>query len=212
MIGSRRYRNIDGLAAEYGARRDMIQARLADFAAIGPEAYFFELVYCLLTPQSSAVNAAQAVWKLREAGFPDRAADIAGILADRQHYIRFHNTKAKRLREAWEGYGTIRARLTDRSDPEATRRWLVQHVKGLGWKEASHFLRNIGFRDLAILDRHILKNLKTHGVVTTSPGTLTGKIYVSIEARFRSFAAHVGIPMDELDLFFWSRETGEILK
>jgi N-glycosylase/DNA lyase len=212
MSSSRRYKNITGLVDEYTTRKEIIQKRLVDFGAILPEEYFFELVYCLLTPQSSAVNAARAVGALREAGFPGRTANVAEILADRQHYIRFHNTKASRLHEAWEAYGSIHARLVGRNSPEATRRWLVQNVKGLGWKEASHFLRNIGFRDLAILDRHILKNLKAHGVVKAVPRTLTPKTYMSIEARFRSFAAEVGIPMDELDLLFWSRETGEILK
>lgn len=212
MSGSRGYRNITGLTEEYAARREMIQKRLADFSAVLPEGYFFELVYCLLTPQSSAANAARAVQALQVAGFPGRAANVAEILADRRHYIRFHNTKARRLYRAWETYGSIHARLVGRNAPEATRRWLVQNVQGLGWKEASHFLRNIGFRDLAILDRHILKNLKAHGVVKTSPRTLTPKTYMLIEARFRSFASEVGIPMDELDLLFWSRETGEILK
>jgi N-glycosylase/DNA lyase len=212
MSGSRLYRNIDGLAAEHAARKDKILARLADFAAVLPDEYFFELVYCLLTPQSSAVNAARAVAALREAGFPGGNVNVAEILADRRHYIRFHKTKARRLQEASEGFAVIRARLGERNDPGEARRWLVSNVKGLGWKEASHFLRNIGFRDLAILDRHILKNLKVHGVVRTLPRTLTPKTYLAIESRFRSFAIQVGIPMDELDLLFWSRETGEILK
>ena len=90
--------------------------------------------------------------------------------------------------------------------------WLIHNVRGLGWKEASHFLRNIGYRNLAILDRHILKNLKHHNVFRTTPKTLTPKKYRAIEKGFASFANAVGISMDELDLLFWSNETGEILK
>jgi N-glycosylase/DNA lyase len=212
MNGPRQYRDLPGLAGEYAIRKEAIQARLRDFAAVPRGEYFFELVFCLLTPQSSAANAGDAVRALREAGFPHRAANLPEILADRRHYIRFHNTKAMRLSEAWKSYPAIESRISDRSAPEATRRWLVENVAGLGWKEASHFLRNIGFRNLAILDRHILKNLKEHGVLRTPPRTLTPKNYTAIELRFRSFSAHVGIPMDELDLLFWSRETGEILK
>ncbi|MEK9139334.1 MAG: DNA lyase, partial [Bacteroidota bacterium] len=92
------------------------------------------------------------------------------------------------------------------------RAWLVKNVKGLGWKEASHFLRNIGHHNLAILDRHILKNLKRHNVIRTLPKTLTAKRYLTIEKKFLAFSQHLGISMDELDLLFWSRETGEILK
>jgi len=37
--------------------------------------------------------------------------------------------------------------------------WLVKNLTGLGYKEAGHFLRNIGSGKIAILDRHILRNL-----------------------------------------------------
>ena len=70
------------------------------------------------------------------------------------------------------------------SDGRDLRAWLVREVKGLGWKEASHFLRNIGFRDLAILDRHILRNLRRHGVIRTIPASLPEKRYLAIEGRF----------------------------
>jgi N-glycosylase/DNA lyase len=88
----------------------------------------------------------------------------------------------------------------------------VKNVKGLGWKESSHFLRNIGYRDLAILDRHILKCLVRLSVLKNLPQTLTAKKYKEIEKIFLAFANEVGIPIDELDLLFWSLATGEILK
>ena len=93
------------------------------------------------------------------------------------------------------------------------REWFVKNVLGLSYKEATHFLRNIGKNDgLAILDRHILKNLKYHGVIRSLPSTLTKKRYLSIEKKFQIFAVLIGIPIDELDLLFWSNEAGEILK
>ncbi len=76
----------------------------------------------------------------------------------------------------------------------------------------SHFLRNIGYRNLAILDRHILKNLVHHGVLLELPKTLTPKKYLDIEQLFQQFAKNIQIPMDALDLLFWSNETGEIFK
>jgi N-glycosylase/DNA lyase len=88
----------------------------------------------------------------------------------------------------------------------------VRNIKGLGYKEASHFLRNIGFKGYAILDRHILRNLCRWGVTeeTASPGSK--KKYLEIEAKMKDFANEIGIDFDDLDLLFWSNETGEILK
>ncbi|MBE0557207.1 MAG: hypothetical protein IH628_08240 [Proteobacteria bacterium] len=91
--------------------------------------------------------------------------------------------------------------------------WLVKNVDGLGLKEATHFLRNIGRNgDLAILDRHILRNLKRYGVLRSIPRSLSGREYLRIEVRFHRFARAIGIPINHLDLLFWSRETGLIRK
>jgi N-glycosylase/DNA lyase len=94
-----------------------------------------------------------------------------------------------------------------------TRTWLVENVKGIGYKEASHFLRNIGFgKDLAILDIHILKNLKKYGVTKDIPKTLTKIKYFEIENKLKIFSEKIRIPMSHLDLLFWSLETGKIFK
>jgi N-glycosylase/DNA lyase len=80
------------------------------------------------------------------------------------------------------------------------RDWFVRNVKGLGWKEASHFLRNIGYRDLAILDRHILKNLRRHRIIRSLPKSLTPARYQSIERKFRRFA-------DAMSGYRWTNST-----
>jgi len=135
-----------------------------------------------------------------------------------QHRTRFHNHKAAfivRARERFFPNGTARLSESIDSFPSSkdVRAWLVREVHGLGLKEASHFLRNTGRgEDLAILDRHILRNLIRHGVLRRLPRTLTAKRYLEIEARMGQFSREVGIPMAALDLVFWSRETGEIFK
>jgi N-glycosylase/DNA lyase len=212
MKGMGSYRGVTELQHEYASRREAIRRRLDEFKAVPPAAYFYELVYCLLTPQSSAINATKAVEQLRALDFFTSAVHPASVLSAKTHYIRFHNTKAKRLLEAREQFPAIKTLLAEETSAPELRAWLVRNVQGLGWKEASHFLRNIGHRDLAILDRHILRNLRRHGVIRTLPGALSAKRYRAIEDRFSLFARRVGIPMDELDLLFWSRETGEILK
>jgi len=200
------------LLEAYAARRLAIASRLADFAAVPPSEYFYEMAYCLLTPQSSAVNAGRVVAVLRERGFLGAPFDPEPVLASRDHYIRFHRTKAARLLTARERFGEILPRLSNGAGGAALRSWLVENVNGLGWKEASHFLRNIGHRDLAILDRHILRHLVSGGVIRKVPASLTPKRYLAIEKKFRTYSGKTGIPMDELDLLFWSMETGQILK
>ena len=81
-----------------------------------------------------------------------------------------------------------------------------------GIKEASHFLRNIGFPGYAILDKHIMNSLREMGVISKKMRHTTRAGYLEIEKRLEQFAAEIGIDMDHLDLLLWSRKTGEILK
>ena len=202
----------DELRGMFATRRSAIRSRLADFANVPRHEYFYELVYCLLTPQSSAVNAGRAVLALRESDLQNRAFDPEPLLHQEDYYIRFHKTKAKSLLEIREKYEIVAQHLSNGSTSVELREWLVKNVRGMGGKEASHFLRNVGHRDLAILDRHILKNLVRFGVIRRIPVSLTPKRYKAIEKRFLAFARDIEISMDELDLLFWSMETGEILK
>ena len=94
------------------------------------------------------------------------------------------------------------------------REWLVENIKGYGYKEASHFLRNVGLgSDIAILDRHILKNLKRYGVIDKIPPSLGNrKIYMDIEEKMKHFSKKIKVPLEELDLLFWAQETGFVFK
>ena len=215
-----RYRDIDGLRAEYEAKQDAIRARLEDFRRTGHKAderLFEELCFCIVAIQSKARASDSAVAALRTtqllwSGGPD---EIATFL---RHRTRFHNHKAAfivRARERFfpQGHGELAKTLDSFPSSKDARGWLVREVHGLGLKEASHFLRNTGRGEgLAILDRHILRNLIRHGVLRRLPRTLTPKRYLDIERRIESFSEEIGIPMAALDLLFWSRETGEIFK
>jgi N-glycosylase/DNA lyase len=87
----------------------------------------------------------------------------------------------------------------------------VQNIKGLGYKEASHFLRNIGFDDYAIIDSHILDILKRYNLIK-QPKTLTKKKYIEIENILQKIAKQTHLTLAELDLYLWYLETGKILK
>jgi N-glycosylase/DNA lyase len=132
--------------------------------------------------------------------------------------VRFADNKAKYIIEAREFFTEneklkIKEKILSFPDVLKLRDWLVENVKGLGMKESSHFLRNIGLgSELAILDVHVMDNLEEYGVIEEIPKTLTKKCYLEIEKKMKEFSKLVGIPMDELDLLFWSEETGIIFK
>lgn len=196
----------------YTQRKELIQQRLNEFRVVPPTEYFYELCYCICTPQSKAVNAWQVVDKLKEADFAATAFDPTPLLRNPAHYIRFHNNKATSLLQLQKNYAHIHTLLIADIPAEEKREWLVNNVRGIGRKEASHFLRNIGYRGIAIIDRHILKHLVRCGVIEDASFPSSKKKYQSIEQRWKQFAHDICIPLDELDLLFWSLETGEILK
>jgi N-glycosylase/DNA lyase len=208
-----RSKELEEMERIYAMRKDAIRSRLSEFAAIPPSDYFYELIYCLLTPQSSAKNADQVVSLLRNAGFHQKDIVPEPYLHRKECYIRFHKTKSRYLLQMKAQYFAIAQKLSEPLSAAELRDWLVRNVLGLGYKEASHFLRNIGKNDgLAILDRHILRNLKRLGLIRSIPKSLSRKRYGEIENRFSKFARTIGIALDELDLVFWSMETGEIRK
>lgn len=208
-----REKAIQALRKLYREKRGAIRRRLSEFSSVAPSDYFYELAYCLLTPQSSAERADRVVEMLRKASFRETGIDPEPFLRERSCYIRFHRTKARHLLLARKQASTVIETLGNGHPASELREWLVRNVKGLGYKEATHFLRNIGKNNgLAILDRHILRNLKRHGVLRSIPSSLSRTKYLAIERRFGMFAERIGIPVDELDLLFWSMETGSIRK
>lgn len=202
----------DNLRERYEDIKFDIKNRLDEFASIPASEYFYEFCFCICTPQSRARNALIVVEKLKALDFRNRPFVPSDILFDREHYIRFHNTKALRLNDAAAYFHEIEAILASPGAPFEKRREIVRRVKGYGLKEASHFLRNIGYRNLAILDRHILKHLQGCGVIEEIPASLNTNAYLDIERKFMDFSDFCEIPMDELDLLFWAYQTGEILK
>ena len=78
-------------------------------------------------------------------------------------------------------------------------------------KESSHFLRNIGFFDVAIIDFHIVDLLVKIGLIQ-KPKSLTKAKYLEIEAILKELSEKVSLTLGELDLFLWYLETGKVLK
>ncbi len=205
------------LQEHYEKRKDEIKGRLNEFSKMmqkSDEEIFEELVFCLLTPQSKARTCDKAVKKLKEKGllFNGDVKDVKAWIAG----VRFPNEKAKHVvaaRKTFVNGNNVKLKDKLNGDNKEIREWLVKNVKGLGYKEASHFLRNIGIGfDFAILDRHIMKNLKKYSVIDDVPKTLTPKKYLEIEEKMKQFSERIGISLPELDLLFWSMEAGEVFK
>ncbi len=203
----------------YEEIKNTIISRINDFkkvwAKASNEELFIELAFCLFTPQSSARQCWKAVNILIEKNllFQGRWEDISAEI----NIVRFRNNKSKYLVEARDrfisGSDDIRARLCESADQYERRAWLVKNIKGMGFKEAGHYMRNIGIgEDLAILDRHILKNMKLLGVIDEVPGSLPPLVYRELENRLQSYSKSIGIPMDHLDFVLWYKEAGEVFK
>jgi N-glycosylase/DNA lyase len=204
----------------YISMKDEIRSRLNEFKRAwktGNEKKIFnELIFCILTPQSKAKYCWAAVENLHSKNLLLRGD--ANHIAKELNRVRFKHKKAGYIIRARKQFSLdkkidIKSLLEQFSDVHDARDWLVQNAKGIGYKEASHFLRNIGFaEDFAILDRHVLKNLKLHGVIEKIPNSLSKKRYFEIEKRMKEFSKRIEIPMADLDLLLWYKETGEIFK
>jgi N-glycosylase/DNA lyase len=209
---------MENLSEYYSKKKEEIKNRLKDFKnnyRKGDKHVFSELCFCILTPQAEAVECDKAIKELKKTGllFNGHPKAISPYLKA----ARFLNKKSEFIvtaRKLFKRNGCFRIKdYIDEKDIFKTRDWFVKNIKGIGYKEASHFLRNIGFGDdLAILDVHILKNLKDCRVINRIPKSLTKNEYLKIENRLRDFCKKIKIPMDELDLLFWSKETGFIFK
>ncbi len=209
----------DDLAKAHESLKEPITERLGQFRRTwekgSDKEIFMEMAFCLFTPQSKAFACWDAVKMLDRTGLLWTGSKET--IADSIKCVRFRNNKAGYLVEArkqfYHGNKSIRNELGPIENPLEKREHLVKAVKGMGMKEATHFLRNTGQSgDLAMLDRHILKNLVTFGVIKEMPSGLSKKEYEEVEERMLRFSKETAIPMDHLDLLFWHSETGEIFK
>ena len=200
---------MDDLPEIYKKIKDKIEARLKEFKENGNDRQKImkEFVFCLLTPQSKA----KICWNAVERIFENDRWDEKSILSF-MNGVRFKHKKSGYVAEGIKKFNEVLDAVLSMNEIEA-REWLVKNVKGMGYKEASHFLRNIGrAKNLAILDRHILKNMKIYGIIDEIPSHLSKKTYMELEKKFIEFANNIKIPPLHLDMLLWYKETGEVFK
>ncbi|KUK14806.1 MAG: DNA-(Apurinic or apyrimidinic site) lyase [Petrotoga mobilis] len=194
--------------------KDEVERRFEEFKNIGQNgdevSLFSELSFCVLTANWRAKGGIKAQKLITKEGFAYyNEEQLISKLKEVGH--RFPNTRSRYIVENRWIIGGLKNLL--QKDILESRRFLVENVKGIGWKEASHFLRNVGKEDVAILDKHILKILKNYNLVKEVPKpSWTEKKYTNLENQLRVLSKIVGEPLGKLDLYLWYMETGQIDK
>lgn len=193
-----------------------IALRINSFKSIWENALqehlLLELLFCLLKPQSNAPLCWEKALELVSSGklYNSTVDEISAII----HPVRFKNNKAKYVKKAISLFGNNSLReFLQGDDIYILGDTLVKTVGGLGYKEASHFLRNIGIGfSLSILDRHILRCLKDFYVIDTIPNALTPQRYKDIERAMQDFSKIINIPISHLDFVFWFLKKQSLFK
>ncbi len=187
-----------------------VDARIKEFERVkeqGIKRIFSELCFCILTANYSALGGIRIQKEIGDTFLTLSEKKLSEELKRLGH--RFPNKRAEFIIEARKKLPLIENAL---ELPEfELRNWLVKNIKGIGYKEASHFLRNIGYKNSAIIDFHIIDLLVREGIIER-PKTLTKKKYLEVEAELKKIADKVNLNLAELDLYLWYIETGKILK
>lgn len=194
---------------------DMISDRIKEFEENhrkGNLFWFKELCFCILTANFKAQESINICAKecSTDAFIKYSQNELSEFL--KQHKHRFPNARARFIIEARKYKSEIKNIILSFKDEKEAREWLVKNVKGLGYKESSHFLRNVGYKKVAILDRHILKILHESCIIPEIPKHLSRKTYLMIENLLEKTANELDMNLAELDLYLWYMKTGKVLK
>ncbi|NIS07767.1 MAG: N-glycosylase/DNA lyase [Candidatus Dadabacteria bacterium] len=211
---------ISQLQDSYEKKKPLIKSRLNDFKRIrknaSDEQLFEEMTFCILAAGTSAkmaLNSVEAVKDILSFG------DFNQIRTSLIGHYRYPNLRANHIIQCREYLKSeydfkIKDMISNLKDPIERRGFLatIPQIKGIGFKEASHFLRNIGYSSYAILDKHIIYYLYELKLIKSNEVPSTENRYLETEKILINFSKDIGINIDELDLLLWSEKTGEILK
>ena len=211
---------IETIKAAHRERRAEIQSRISEFEAVWQtgtdERLWEEMVFCFFTGGCSARMGIRSVEAVRPILLTGDHAELASALSGRHRYPNARAGYIVASRDFLQEHCELRLRrkLQSFGDNLERRDWLVKErrIKGLGYKEASHFLRNIGLKGYAILDKHILRSLAELEIIDDPKPPSTRAKYLATEEKLKELARRTKIDFDELDLVLWSMKTGEILK
>jgi len=187
-----------------------IRNRLKEFKRIEDENLLFkELCFCILVANTRLEKTLE-IWKKIDNGFLKYNKKQLSLKLKSLGY-RFYNKRVDYILYNRKLKKIIKEKIKELS-AFYLREWLVKNLKGIGFKEASHFLRNIGFKDFAILDRHILRFLFKNKIINEIPSNLSKRKYLEIENKLKNLANKLNITLSELDFFIFYLETGTLPK
>ncbi len=201
-------------------RREAIRSRLLEFEDVwkngSDQRLWEEMVYCFFTGGCSARMGLRSIDATRPYLLSGSHDEVMNALLGKHRYPRARAGYVIASRDFLEAHCGMRLKekLSGFQDHYERRDWLVNEkgIKGLGFKEASHYLRNIGLKGYAILDKHVLRCLSELRIIMEPKPPTTRLKYLEIEEQLKQFAKEIEIDFDEIDLVLWSMKTGEILK
>ena len=210
------------IISTYDSQYDLINKKISDFEKIiarnDSSEIFHEMVFCILAAGTSAKLAETASEILKEDDFFIKANEREVVSKLKKCY-RFYNVRGKYIVQTREfivsEYGFNFKKLFNSFDNKISLRNYIatnKSFKGLGMKASSHFLRNIGYNSLAILDFHILDIMREHKLISFSLKSLNMKRYLSIEKTLKDFSQEIKIDLARLDLILWYIKTGTVIK
>jgi N-glycosylase/DNA lyase len=192
--------------------KTVIDERMKDFNYFrdaSSEEVFLEMCFCFMTANFQAEKS----WKIqKELGSKMWTLEEEALQLELKRLgHRFWPQRGTRICEARGFKDSILDELAKFDNEIEMREWIVKNFKGLGMKEASHFLRNVGYNNVAIIDKHIINILVSEEIIER-PKTVTPTKYVEIEKALREIAQKTKLSLGELDLYLWSEATGKVLK
>lgn len=194
--------------------KDIIDKKMQEFSEFSfkdSDEIFKELCFCLLTANFSALRSVKIQKEINDGFLFLTEEELNQKLKNSGH--RFPNVRAGFIIKARKHKNNLREILNEFSDEKKLRKWFTENIKGLGMKEASHFLRNIGYKNLAIIDFHIIDFLVKNNLIEhLKSRTLNPKKYLEIENFLEKIAEKTNLNLGELDLYLWYLETGKVLK
>lgn len=188
----------------------------------------FELLICILgsgvqyelcLAYAHAVKSTLSSRKIKKQGSVQNCTSLFECVLNAPAYSYINNKTYSRYRYPYRSakhiaeslhnidqkYGSIRNMIRAMNAPSDLRRELIQLCPGIGPKQSSHFVKNIGFTDnVAILDRHILNYLKLIDDVDICPKQVS-KIdkYEEVERKFIDKASKFNHAVSVVDQSMW---------
>ena len=208
---------LEEIKISYKEVGNQIDERLEEFDLINRnednEQVFKELCFCILSSGVGPKVAEKSLAVLDEMLYSGSESELTDMLVgthkfpDKASYI--YSTREYLS----ENYNlNLISELKSITDFNERRDFIAgnKSIRGIGYVQASHFLRNIGFKGYAILDKNILKTLFELGVTGDIKPPTSKKKYLEKEGKMRELADKLKISIDRLDLLLWYRKTGRV--